>query len=100
MGLDFAIDELYATGWSTLDTRDCAHTANGRVYPLVDRVRREFERAGYTLTIRFVQLFDCHRAEWSDAAGAPVGAVVGQSDQEAAVYALAQMRRQSARVGA
>lgn len=100
MGLDFAIDELYATGWSTLDSTGCAHAPSGRVYPLIERVRAEFAQRGCTLTIRFVQLFDCFRAEWTDAAGAPAGAVVGQSEEEAAVYALAQFRRQRAAVGA
>ncbi|TVQ32269.1 MAG: hypothetical protein EA376_06375 [Phycisphaeraceae bacterium] len=100
MGLDFAIDELYATGWSDLDSTGCDHTPDGRVFPRVERVRQEFERAGFSLTIRFVQLFDCHRAEWSDASGAAAGAVVGQSESEAAVYALAQLRRQLAAVGA
>ena len=93
MELDFAIDELYAAGWSALDTTGCEHHTDGRVYPTVARVRDEFTKAGFELSLRHVQLFDCHRAEWSDSAGAAAGAVVGQSEIEAAVYALSQMRK-------
>jgi hypothetical protein len=92
MGLEFAIEELYATGWSALDSAGTRHL-NGRPYPEVARVRREFAGAGFDLTIRHVQLFDCYRAEWRDSSGAAVGAVVGRSDEEAAVYALSQLRR-------
>lgn len=94
MGLDFAIDELYATGWAALDTSGCT-SHNGRLFPGIDRIRREFEEAGCSLTLRAIQLFDCCRAEWSDASGAIEGAVVGRTDAEAAVYALSQLRRQA-----
>lgn len=94
MGLDFAIDELYATGWSALDTTDCDYLADGRCYPRPARVKREFAEMGYELTLRHVQLFACHRAEWRSPAGDQFGAVVGQGESEAAVYALAQLRRQ------
>jgi len=93
MGLDFAIDQLYATRWSTLDTGDCERHTDGRVYPSIERVRREFDSAGAELTITHVQLFDCYRAEWTGGEG---GSVVGQSEVEAAVYALAQFRRAAA----
>lgn len=100
MGLDFAIEELVSTGWSALDSTGCEHTPDGRVYPGVLRVQQEFTHAGFELNIRYVQLFDCHRAEWSDKSGKAAGAVVGRTEAEAAVYALAQLRRQTARVGA
>lgn len=100
MGLEYAIEELYATGWSALDTSGCEHAADGRMYPGVQRVKDEFAKNGFTLNIRFVDLFDCHRAEWTDAQGAPAGAVVGQSEAEAAVYALSQLRRQHVKAGA
>jgi hypothetical protein len=93
MGLDFAIDELYATGWTSLDSAGCKHHADGRAYPGLDTVKAQFSEAGFDLTIRHVQLFDCYRAEWRDGAGAASGAVVGRSDAEAAVYALSQLRR-------
>lgn len=100
MGLEYAIEELYATGWSGLDTSGCEHAADGRMYPGVQRVKDEFAKAGFSLSIRFVDLFDCHRAEWTDDAGDPAGAVVGQSEAEAAVYALSHLRRQHAKAGA
>ena len=98
MGLDFAIDELFATGWSALDTTGC-ESEGGRWVPSVDRVMREFEQAGLTLSVRHVQLFDCFRAEWTDGAGVPAGSVVGQTEREAALYALAQLRRASQTAG-
>lgn len=98
MGLDFAIDELYATGWSALDSTGCSHHTDGRAFPAVGRIADEFRAAGFELTLRFVQLFDCYRAEWRDSSGSAAGAVVGHSEAEAAVYALSQMRRQLATV--
>lgn len=92
MGLDVAIDHLYATGWSALNTQGCQHHADGRCFPTIERVQQEFETLGFDLSVRHVQLFDCHRAEWATAEGL-AGAVVGQSESEAAVYALAQARR-------
>lgn len=94
MGLEYAIDELYATGWSALDSSGCEFHADGRQFPSVARVKREFVDAGMDLAVRHIQLFGCHRAEWSDSAGQAIGAVVGQSEPEAAVYALSQLRRQ------
>lgn len=93
MGLDIAIDELYATGWTTLDSTRCKRHSDGRAYPTVERVRKELESLGVTLTVRHVQLFDCYRAEWSDDQGAMKGSVVGRTEEEAAVYALACARR-------
>lgn len=93
MGLNFAIDELYASGWSALNTAGCEYDTDGRAYPGVDRVTRDFADAGFQLSIRHVQIFDCYRAEWRDAQGQAAGGVVGQSETEAAVYALSRMRR-------
>src|ERR1044071_4293834 len=95
MGLDFAIDELYATGWTAMDFAGGRHGPDGRLFPEIERVRNEFRRAGYELSLRHVQLFDCYRAEWRDSSGGPAGAIVGHSEAEAAVYALSQMRRRS-----
>ncbi len=93
MGLDFAIDELYATGWDASDGSDCSAHTDGRAVPSVARVRREFQAAGYDLVVRHVHLFDCYQAEWRDTSGAPGGAVVGRTEAEAAVYALSQLRK-------
>jgi hypothetical protein len=95
MGLDFAIEELYATGWTSLDSSGCKHHA-GRPYPGLEAVAREFKSAGFDLSIRHIQLFDTYRAEWCDAQGQPRGGVIGKSEAEVAVYALSQMRRQLA----
>lgn len=98
MSLNFAVDELCATGWSDLDSAGCAYADDGRAYPTVERVKREFAQAGCELAIRHVQLFECYRAAWRDPASAAHGAVVGASEAEVAVHALAQLRRQLATV--
>jgi hypothetical protein len=94
MGLNFALDELHATGWSDLDSAGCAYDTDGRAYPTPQRVRCEFQSSGFELTIRRIDTFNCYRAEWRDAAGGETGAVVGHSEAEAAVFALAHLRRQ------
>src|SRR5437879_1170004 len=94
MGLDFAIDALYETGWTAEDSQSCRSHVDGRKYPTEELVRGAFEEQGYTLTIRHIQLFDCYRAEWRDDQGQASGAVVGQTAEEAAVYAMSQLRRQ------
>lgn len=93
MELDFALDALYDTGWSPADD-DTQRHRDGRRFPAADRVQALFAEQGFDLCLKHIQLFDCVRAEWRDATGQPVGAVVGQSASEAAVYALAQLRRQ------
>lgn len=99
MGLDFAIDELYATGWTALDSAGCLRHADGRWYPSFQRAVQEFKSSGYDLSVRHIQLFDCYRAEWRAAAGSPSGAVVGRTQDEAAVYALSHLRRRAAASG-
>ncbi|MGE3107404.1 MAG: hypothetical protein AB7G11_00870 [Phycisphaerales bacterium] len=96
MGLDYALDELYASGWTDLDSAGCGHHTDGRGYPKIDRVRDEFAAAGYTFSIRRVDLFKCFRAEWVGSDGQIKGAVVSHNDTDAAVYALARFRRQQA----
>lgn len=93
MGLNFAIDALYATGW-TPDPTGCKRSPDGRHYPDEQAVRSAFAAQGCDLTIRHIQLFDCYRAEWRDPAAALAGAVVGQTAEEACVYAMSQLRRQ------
>lgn len=93
MGLNFAIDELYATGWTALNTAGCEYDADGRAYPGIDRIGREFAEQGYEIHVRHVQLFGCYRAEWHDTAGQAMGGVVGQTPVEAAVFALSRLRR-------
>lgn len=95
MSLSFALDELLATGWSCLDSTGCSYDVDGRAYPGVTRVQQEFSHAGYELTMTRVAKFNCYRAEWREAGNTTdqTQAVVSQSEQEAAVYALAQLRR-------
>ena len=93
MGLEFAIDELYATGWSALDTRGCEYHDDQRSFPTASRVEQEFVAAGFEFSVKHIQLFNCYRAEWREISGGQTGAVVGQTEAETAVYALSQLRR-------
>lgn len=94
MGLSIALDELLSTGWSGLDSSGCSFDTDGRAYPTASRVRQEFTRAGFDLSITRSDRFDCYRAEWREAgSGVEAGSVISNSEQEAAVYALAQLRR-------
>ncbi|MCC6321060.1 MAG: hypothetical protein IT438_06435 [Phycisphaerales bacterium] len=93
MGLIFALDELHATGWSCLDTTGCAFDTDGRAYPTIARVQQEFAAAGFEFSITHQSRFNCYRAEWREAGSDQTQAVVGHSEAEAAVYALAQFRR-------
>ena len=66
---------------------------DGRLYPGLARIEREFRDAGFCLSLQQIELFDCCRAEWRSVDGTAAGGVVGASQPEAAVYALAQLRR-------
>lgn len=93
MSLSFAIDELRATGWSGLDSSGCGYHNDGRAYPNVARVQREFDESGCELLIEWIDRYKCWRAEWVLGDGTK-RAVVGESQDEAAVFALAQFRRE------
>jgi hypothetical protein len=104
MGLDFAIDALYETGWradvlveprsgGASDSEMLARHVDGRVYPTETCIQNFFAEQGYELGVRHIQLFDCYRAEWRSRTGEASGAVVGQTAAEAAVYAMSQLRR-------
>lgn len=105
MGLDFAVDALYKTGWNAPEVKELPplpRDGAGRPYPSQDRVESQFAEHGFTLAVHHVQLFGCYRAVWDKARGNGVdrgegGAVVGASAEEAAVYALSQFRRQIAK---
>lgn len=98
MGLNLALDELRATGWSDLDSTGCAYDTDGRAYPTVARVRQEFAAAGFDFRVERVDQYACHRASWQERGGKENSAVVGYTEAEAAVYALAQLRRMLAAV--
>jgi hypothetical protein len=94
MSLSFAIDALHAAGWSALDTSGCGFDDSGRAYPSIARVRNEFSRAGFDLDIRRVDQFNCYQATWREAGAADAaGSVVSLTEIEAAVFALAHLRR-------
>ena len=99
MNLDFSVDKLYETGWqSELPAENPAPAGlerlpDGRWYPSILKIHEIFASQGHELAIRYVQLFECYRASWTDRSGSPAGAVVGSDEREAAVYALAQLRK-------
>ncbi|MBX3385484.1 MAG: hypothetical protein KF768_02835 [Phycisphaeraceae bacterium] len=93
MSLTIALDELEATGWRTLDTSGCMYDGDGRPYPGPRRVADEFASAGFRFGLERIDRFSCVKATWQAVDGSPSGSVVGQTDQEAAVYALAHLRR-------
>ena len=101
MNLEFSVDKLYETGWHPESVAASSPTnlerlPDGRWYPSLVKIQEIFAKAGYELAIRYVQLFDCYRAVWTDRSGAAAGAVVGSDEREAAVYALAQLRKTAA----
>ena len=105
MNLEFSVDKLYETGWqpecgplSAVLPPGLERLPDGRPYPTLLKIQELFASQGFELAIRFVQLFDCYRAVWSDRTGAAQGAVVGSDEREAAVYALAQFRKNIAAV--
>ncbi len=101
MNLTYAVDRLYEVGWLPSVDMELERLSDGRRYPSVMAVQREFARAGLELSIKQNLMFSCYRAAWapvgepldpSHAADEVHGAVVGACDREAAVYALAQLR--------
>ena len=104
MNLEFAVERLYQSGWSpifgSVDQYDSL--PDGRRFPGMESIYREFEQAGLRLNIKHNLVFDTHRATWSPTSvpdDSPpsqdpqhYGTVIGRSEREAAVYALAQLR--------
>src|SRR5688572_7864444 len=52
MNLAYAIERLYQTGWSTFGEWDLDHLPDGRAFPSLLAVQREFARAGLELAIK------------------------------------------------
>src|SRR3954470_15297507 len=100
MYLTYAVDRLLETGWSPDAHWDLERLPDGRRYPSVLAVQREFTRAGLELSIKHNMVFGCYRATWApvgeiareDRTDDRHGTVIGSCEREAAVYALAQMR--------
>ena len=105
MKLTYAVDRLYDTGWRPSDDADLERLPDGRRFPSVLAVQREFARAGLELSIKHNLVFNCFRSTWGSA-GEPLdpahqaddrhGTVIGACEREAAVYALAQLREAQA----
>jgi hypothetical protein len=103
MNLTYAVDRLLDTGWTTAEHArlDLERLPDGRAYPTVEAVRREFAGAGLDLSLKQNFMFNCCRATWAPA-GESIdpdhaeddrhGTVVGSCEKEAAVFALAQLR--------
>lgn len=101
MNLNYAVDRLYEVGWLPTEDVDLERLSDGRRFPSVLAVQREFAKAGIELSIKQNLIFGCYRATWapigepldpSHAADEVHGTVVGSCEREAAVYALAQLR--------
>jgi hypothetical protein len=105
MNLTYAVERLYDTGWTPIGDCDLDRLPDGRRFPSVLAVQREFARAGLELSIKHNLVFNCFRATWAPV-GEPLddaraaddrhGTVVGACQREAAVYALAQLREAQA----
>lgn len=101
MKLAYAVDRLYEAGWTSATGQDLETLSDGRTFPSILSVQREFARAGLELAIKHNLMFSCYRATWAPvgepldpahAADEKHGTVVGACEREAAVYALAQLR--------
>jgi hypothetical protein len=101
MNLAYAVNRLYDEGWTPDRAIDLESLPDGRTFPSVLAVQREFARAGLELSIKHNIMFNCYRATWAPA-GEPLdpahaaddrhGTSVGKCEREAAVHALAQLR--------
>ena len=101
MNLSYAVERLINAGWTPDMEMDLEQLPDGRSYPSVLAVQREFAQAGLELSIKQNLMFGCYRATWSPAGDAvessaysevQQGTVIGACPREAAVYALAQLR--------
>ena len=102
MNLTYALERLLDAGWTPAEfDGDLDRLPDGRSFPTVEAVRREFARAGLDLSLKMNFMFNCCRATWAPAgetidpdhaADERHGTVVGSCEKEAAVYALAQLR--------
>jgi hypothetical protein len=115
MNLTYAVDRLFESGWTPAGdadgVMDLDRLPDGRRFPSVLAVQREFARAGLELSIKHNMVFNCYRSTWKPT-GASIaeplnetrhdneareaderhGTVIGACQREAAVYALAQLR--------
>lgn len=99
MSLEYAVERLLDTGWCP-GQEDLERLSDGRVYPSIPSVQKEFSDLGLELSIKHNLVFGCFRASWAPTGqNHPIGqtddthgTVIGACEREAAVYALAQLR--------
>lgn len=99
MNLEYAVERLLDTGWCPAH-EDLERLSDGRSFPSVQSVQKEFAEHGLQLNIKHNLVFGCFRASWAPSGEShPIGqtdeshgTVIGACEREAAVYALAQLR--------
>lgn len=105
MNLTYAVERLLDAGWLPSGDMDLERLPDGRSFPTIFTIQREFSRVGLELSIKQNLIFNCYRATWapvgepldpSRAADERHGTVIGDCEREAAVYALAQLRNAQA----
>jgi hypothetical protein len=105
MRLEYAVDRLCESGWNPTSETDFETLPDGRRYPSVMSVQKEFTSAGLVLSIKHNMMFSCYRATWAPlgeqldpdtAVDSRHGTIVAACEREAAVYALAQLREAQA----
>jgi hypothetical protein len=105
MNLTYAVERLLGAGWLPGGDMDLERLPDGRRYPTIFTIQREFSRAGLELSIKQNLIFNCYRATWgpmgesldpAHEADERHGTVIGDCEREAAVYALAQLRNAQA----
>ena|SRR5689334_4441700 len=101
MNLNYAVERLLESDWTPAPDVEVDRLPDGRKFPTVRAVKREFARCGLDLQIKQNLMFGCYRASWAPM-GEPLdsgqndarhGTVIGTCEREAAVYALAQFRQ-------
>jgi hypothetical protein len=100
MSLSYAVDRLYEVGWLPEGGVDLDRLGDGRRYPSLRAIQQLLGEHGLSLSVKQNQKFKCYQATWAPADEEPDpgrsaddrhGTVVGDSEAEAAVYALAQV---------
>jgi hypothetical protein len=101
MSIQYAVDRLLESGWLAPEDTELERLPDGRGYPSILAVQREFARAGLELSIKHNTEFNCYRATWAPIGEAldprheadeRHGTVIGSCESETAVYALSQLR--------
>jgi len=87
MNLMYAVERLLNTGWCPLD-EDLERLPDGRAYPSILAVQREFARAGLELSIKHNLVFGCHRAAWT-----PVGEIASDDRTDEQTTTPCRQRR-------